>query len=66
MKTADSTAELQRRETAPAVAMHLLMLAAAGLALWAATCGLWDLQGPTRAVTCRSPRNCSGAATGWR
>lgn len=46
MKTADSPADPQRREAAPAAAMHLLMLAAAGLALWAATCGLWDLQGP--------------------
>ncbi|MCE5228058.1 glycosyltransferase family 39 protein [bacterium] len=30
----------------PSPVWHLLILIVAGLLLWAATCGLWDLQGP--------------------
>lgn len=31
---------------APPAGLHLAILIAAGLLLWATTCGLWDLQGP--------------------
>lgn len=46
MKTADPSSDPPGRGADPSAAKHVLVLIVAGLILWAATCGLWDLQGP--------------------